>query len=211
MLAAASIPSPFSLTGTRPVPPASTTRDATPPGVVELTRRLAAGDEAAFREFHARYFDRLHHFLLAVTRGDEHSAHDALQETLLRVARHARAFDDEDIFWGWLKAVARNAARDGGRQRRRYRALLEKFSLFRPTPAPAPAAIEDNRLRALLDETLAGLDEADSRLITGKYLRGDTVAELAEQTGLTPKAVESRLLRLRRSLGETLLQKLRTP
>ena len=211
MPAAASITALFPLTGTRPVPPASTTRDATPPGVAELTRRLAAGDAAAFREFHARYFDRLHHFLLAVTHGQEHAARDALQETLLRVARSARAFDDEEVFWGWLKAVARNAARDGGRQRRRYLALLEKFSLLSPAPAPAPAVAEDNRLRALLDETLAALDGADRRLITGKYLRGDTVAELAAQTGLTPKAVESRLLRLRRALGETLLHKLRAP
>ncbi len=193
------------------MPPASTTRDATPPGVAEITRRLAAGDEAAFREFHARYFDRLHHFLLAVTRGQEHAARDALQETLLRVARHARVFDDEEVFWGWLKAVARNAARDGGRRHRRYLALLEKFSLFRPGPAPALRAAEDNRLPALLDETLAALDDADRRLITGKYLRGDTVAELAAQTGLTPKAVESRLLRLRRSLSGMLLQKLREP
>jgi RNA polymerase sigma factor (sigma-70 family) len=208
-LPAPSIAAPFSLTGARAVPP-DTTSDANPPGVAELTRRLAAGDEAAFREFHARYFDRLHLFLLAVTRGDEHAAREALAETLLRVARSARAFQEEEVFWGWLKAVARNAARDGGRQRRRYRALLEKFSLFNPA-AVAPAEDHDSRLRALLDETLSALDAADRALIAGKYLRGDTVAELAVQTSLTPKAVESRLLRLRRVLHEALLKKLRVP
>jgi RNA polymerase sigma factor (sigma-70 family) len=191
------------------VPPAATSA-MTAPGTAALTRRLAAGDEEAFREFHARYFDRLHLFLLAVTRGDEHAAREALAETLLRVARHARKFDDEEVFWSWLKAIARNAARDGGRKRRRYHALLEKFSLFHPAPS-APADGHDNRLRALLDETLSALDAADRALITGKYLRGDTVAELAAQTGLTPKAVESRLLRLRRTLGEALLAKLRAP
>lgn len=181
----------------------------TAPGIVALTRRLAAGDEAAFREFHARYFDRLHLFLLAVTRGDDHAAREALAETLLRVARHARTFDEEEVFWCWLKAVARSAARDSGRKRRRYHALLEKFSLFHA--APSAPDDQESRLRAALDETLAALDAADRALITGKYLRGDTVAELAAQTGLTPKAVESRLLRLRRALGETLLAKLRRP
>jgi len=127
----------------------------------------------------------------------------------LRVARHARKFDDEEILWGWLKAVARNVARDGGRQQRRYRALLEKFALFRPA-APKPHD-DESRLSALLDETLATLDAADRALVTGKYLRGDTVAELDAQTSLTPKAVESRLLRLRRALGETLLKKLHSP
>jgi RNA polymerase sigma-70 factor (ECF subfamily) len=207
-LPAASITTPFPLTGARPVPP-DTTSDANPPGVAQLTRRLAAGDEAAFREFHARYFDRLHLFLLAVTRGDEHAAREALAETLLRVARHARTFHDEEVFWGWLKAVARNVARDGGRQRRRYRALLEKFALFRP--AASTPNDDESRLCALLDETLATLDAADRALVAGKYLRGDTVAALAAQTGLTPKAVESRLLRLRRALGETLMKKLRSP
>ena len=61
-------------------------------GIAALTRRLATGDEAAFREFHGRYFDRLYRFLLVVTRGQEHAAQDALQETMLRVARYAREF-----------------------------------------------------------------------------------------------------------------------
>src|SRR4051812_2969801 len=84
------------LTGFAAVPP-STANDAPSP-IAVLTRRLAAGDEAAFREFPARFFDPLYHFLLVVARGDAHAARDALQETLLRVARHARAFEDEDAF-----------------------------------------------------------------------------------------------------------------
>src|SRR6185295_663528 len=97
--------------------------------VAELTRRLAAHDEEAFREFHTRYFDRLYQFLLVVARGQEHEVQEALQETLLRVARHARVFDEEEAFWCWLKTVARNAARDGGRKQRRYVTLLENISL----------------------------------------------------------------------------------
>ncbi|HLP77611.1 MAG TPA: sigma factor, partial [Candidatus Paceibacterota bacterium] len=80
-----------------------------------LTKRVAGGDHAAFEEFHERYFDRLYQFLLVITRGEEHQAQEALQETLLRVARHARVFEDEETFWCWLKAIARNTARDGGR------------------------------------------------------------------------------------------------
>ena len=75
----------------------------------------------------------LYQFLLVVSRGQEHEAREALQEMLLRVARSARVFDDEEAFWCWLKAVARNAARDGGRKQRRYLALLERFSLRRRT------------------------------------------------------------------------------
>ena len=180
------------------------------PAIASLTRGLAAGHEAAFREFHALYFDRLYHFLLVVTRGQTHAAQDALQETLLRVVRHAREFDDEDVFWSWLKAVARNTARDGARKQRRYFTLLQDFGFNRDAAADGPGP-DDRVLHALLDESLAELPAPDRQLLEGKYLRGATVQELAAETGLTEKAVESRLLRLRRQLGETLLQKLRAP
>ena len=173
-----------------------------------LTRRLAAGDEAAFREFHARYFDRLYHFLLVVACGDAHAAREALQETLLRVASRARQFESDEEFWSWLKAVARNAARDGSRKRRRYFAVLERFAGGQDTP---PLVADPERLHDLLDETLAEISADDRALIEGKYLRGATVLELAADNQLTEKAVESRLLRLRRELAERLRRKLRLP
>ena len=194
-----------SLNGIRAVPLVRAT-DAHA-AVAALTRRLAAGDEAAFREFHALYFDRLYYFLLVVTRGHEHAAQDALQETLLRVVRHAREFQTDDAFWAWLKVVARNTARDGGRKQRRYFALLERFAFGRDTAPPH----EEQRLRTILEEALGEIDEADRALVEGKYLRGATVLELAQQTGLTEKAVESRLHRLRRALAERLREKLHAP
>ncbi len=188
--------------------PLGSASDATPPAIAVLTRRLATGDEAAFREFHARYFDRLYHFLLVVTRGHEHAAQDALQETLLRVAKHAREFESEEIFWAWLKAIARNAARDGGRRQRRYFALLERF---KPSARLVAVDGDEAELRGWLEDGLATLEPLERRIVEGKYLRGLTVIELAHDTGLTEKAVESRLSRLRRELADTLRRKLRAP
>jgi RNA polymerase sigma-70 factor, ECF subfamily len=184
-------------------------RDGSDPAIVELTRRLATSDEMAFREFHALYFNRLYQFLLAVTRGDEHAAQDALQETMLRVARYAREFEAEEIFWSWLKAIARNVVRDGGRRRRRYLAVLERFGFWRHESADFAARDNDDPLRASMEEALADLAPHDRQLIEGKYLRGATVVELAADTGLTEKAVESRLSRIRRRLADVLLEKLR--
>ena len=195
------------LTGLAAVPPSAA--NDVPSPIAALTRRLAAGDEAAFREFHARFFDPLYHFLLVVARGDAHAARDALQETLLRVARHARAFEDDDAFWAWLKVVARNAARDGGRKRRRYLAVLDRFASG--ARASDSAGLDDRRLAGLLDEALAELPPPDRALLEGKYLRGATVLDLAAENQLTEKAVESRLLRLRRDLAERLRKKLRAP
>ena len=181
--------------------------ETTPFNIALLTRRIARGDDDAFGEFHQRYFDRLYQFLLVVTRGEEHEAQEALQETLLRVARHARVFEDEDAFWCWLKVVARNTARDGGRKRRRYFALLERFTFFQNHVSAADNG-EEERLQELLAESLRELSEKDRNLIEGKYLQGAAVKELSTLAGLTSKAVESRLLRLRRQLRERLLRKL---
>ena len=194
----------LSLVGNPPTSGAASTATAL------LTRRLAEGEEDAFREFHRLYFDRLYHFLLAVTRGQEPEAQEALQETLLRLLRHPRVFAEEDVFWCWLKAVARNAARDAHRKHRRYFALLQNFALGRGREAHESSG-DDSRLISLLAESLEELEPGDRLLIENKYLDGETVRELSTTAGLSEKAVESRLLRLRRRLRARIMEKLRTP
>jgi RNA polymerase sigma-70 factor (ECF subfamily) len=178
---------------------------AAPSAVALLTWRLSKGEEEAFREFHALYFVRLHRFLLVVARGDEAQAQEALQETFLRVARQARIFQTEEVFWSWLRAVARNAARDASRKQRRYLSLLERFTRQKVQEVAGEVSLAD-----ILEETVAELDPDERRLIEGKYLEGESVRQLSEQEGLTEKAVESRLLRLRRELRERILRKLKT-
>src|SRR5712671_2079636 len=74
--------------------------------ILELTRRLARGDEEAFRKFHDAYFDRLLRYLFVITKGDQEAAREALQETMTRVVRYARPFDSEEVFWSWLTVLA---------------------------------------------------------------------------------------------------------
>jgi RNA polymerase sigma factor (sigma-70 family) len=173
-----------------------------------LTQRLAKGEEAAFREFHESYFDPLYRFLLVVTRGQEHPAQEALQETLLRVARYVRVFDSEAVFWSWLKMVARSAARDAGRKQRRYAAMLERFTRFTGLwrQSPVQHSGDEHLLQEKLADALNQLAPGDRQLIEEKYLVGASTRELAAMTGLSEKAVESRLLRLRRLLRAELLE-----
>jgi RNA polymerase sigma-70 factor (ECF subfamily) len=177
------------------------------PDIATLTAHIRAGDEEAFRAFHQLYFDRLYQFLLLVTRGNEQEARDALQETLMRVVRYARKFDTEEALWSWLKVVARSAARDAGRKQHRYLNLLQKFALHSATQSPP--ATDHHFLNDLLEESLAELSARDRDLIKAKYLDGATVRDLASDSGLTEKAVESLLLRARQRIREFILQKLR--
>jgi len=176
--------------------------------VSRLTRGLAAGDEALFREFHGLYFHRLFRYLIVVAHGDEMLARDALQETFVRVARHARRFDDEQAFWDWLAVLGRSAVADGGRKRSRYRRLLALFRQEPPPPAPT-APCGDEPVFGALESAMTQLNEADRALLHRKYSEGCTAQQIANESGLTEGAIESRLVRIRRELRGHILKYLR--
>jgi RNA polymerase sigma-70 factor (ECF subfamily) len=180
-----------------------------PPDVSRLTALMAKNDEAAFREFHELYFNRLLRYLLVLNAGREDAARDALQATLLRVVRHARRFDSEPVFWSWLTVLARSSVVDAERKRSRYQALLERF-FHNADPAPPTTDAEaENRLMSLLEKNLDELAMEDRALIDQKYFAGESVRDIAATQGATEKAIESRLVRIRRQLREAVLKALK--
>jgi len=178
--------------------------------VITMTCGMSRGKEPAFREFQAVYFDRLLRYLLVVTRGDAEMARDALQETFLRVARYVRRFEREEVFWSWLTVLARSAARDGGRRQRSYWRMLADYTrAWLPVASNGSTSREDHHpWISSLDRSLEELSPVERTLIEGKYMDGTSVNQLARQTGLTEKAVESRLLRARKQLKNSLLKRL---
>ena len=183
------------------------------PGAVPievLTAAMAQGDEAAFREFYAAYFDRLLRYLLVVTGGNEEAAREALQLALVRVVRHVKPFVAEDKFWSWLTVLARSALADESRKRRRYFAFLERFTR-QPAPEPdAPSPGEaDDQLHALLAAKLSALPADERLLLEQKYLLHQSVRTIADRQQTTEKAVESKLSRVRRKLKDALLGELK--
>jgi RNA polymerase sigma-70 factor, ECF subfamily len=164
-----------------------------------LTRRLAAGEEESFREFYDLYSHRLFGYLYVLCRGDAEHARELLQQTMIKVARHARVFDQEQIFWGWLMRLARSSWIDEGRKRNRYIAALERLWKGR---AEDPVSPTEEMAHAWMD----ALDEADRLLLTKKYLEGLSLRELAEHFGVSEKAVESRLTRARNRIKEIILR-----
>ena len=104
-------------------------RGALAAGVLELTRGLAAGEEAAYRRFFDEYLDRLTRYLLVVSRGNEQATRDALPLLLDRVVKHVRPFPSEEVFWSWLTVLARSALVDETRKRGRYFAFLARFRM----------------------------------------------------------------------------------
>jgi RNA polymerase sigma factor (sigma-70 family) len=183
---------------------------AAPNAVAELTTRLRAGDEAAWREFHDTYCHRLLRYLLVVTRGEEDLAHNALQGAFLRAVRHARRFDSEAALWSWLTVLAVSAVRDERRKHQRYRSFLGRWFTWLSVSPPDPAPVaRDQELHSLLADALAALPAGDAGLVQSKYFEDQSVRDIAAALGTTEKAVESRLTRIRARLRHDLLSRLR--
>jgi RNA polymerase sigma factor (sigma-70 family) len=184
--------------------PAAITR---PDAVATLTAALARGDEQAFRKFHAEYAGRLLRYALTLTRGDFTLAEEAVQLALIRIAAKVRVFADDNALWAWLARITRSCVIDCARRHSRYTALLDRL---RSEPAANPAPDEIERTFAEpLQAILATLDDADRAVLTEKYHEGVSTAELAARAGCTPKAMESRLARLRQSVRDLVLTRLR--
>jgi RNA polymerase sigma-70 factor (ECF subfamily) len=178
------------------------------PDIPRLTAQMAKGDEGAYRQFYDLYFSRLLRYLLVVT-GNEDSAREALQLTLLRVAKHARRFESEPAFWGWLTVLAKSCVTDEGRRSRRYLSFLGRFFEQKQTEIAGAEDLAGDRLLALLEKNLAALPLAERELLERKYFDHESVHDLAEQMRLTAKAVDSRLVRIRRRLKDMILEEIR--
>jgi RNA polymerase sigma-70 factor (ECF subfamily) len=176
--------------------------------VAHLTRGMVRGDDAAYRTFHRCYFDRLWRYLLVATAGNEDTAREALQAAFIRVVRHIKVFNDEAIFWSWLTVLARSALFDHGRKRRRYFAFLDRFAR-EPEVDRVPPEIDESKLETRLSYGLAQLSDDDRKLLAWKYTEGRSVRSIADELQITDKAVESRLVRIRRKLKELMLADLK--
>jgi len=176
------------------------------PGIRSLTLAIRRGDAAAFARFYDLYSFRLYRFLLVLARGDENTAREVCQAAMTKLAKRFEVFDDERMLWAWLCALAKNAFIDHYRAQRRR----DRFVSLEEMPASLAGAENSTcRLSETLGEALAALRPEERELMQAAYVDGRPLQELADASGLTYKAVESRLARLRQKLKEQLLTDLR--
>ena len=178
--------------------------------LLDLTTALARGDDAAWAQFHREFGPRIFRQLLAATRGDHDLASEALQQTYLRIARHARPCAEEPMFLTWLRVVARTALSDCRRRRQSFWAMLQRRRDEADENMEARDHAHESWLQAALDSALAQLDEPERALLAAKYFSGLDVRTVAAQLGVSEKAAESRLTRARAALREKLAALLAT-
>jgi len=180
------------------VPPAELAHAHADDDTPQLSARLVAGDEAAWTDFHERTFNRLLRYLLTVCHGDEEAAREALQLAYVKSVRYIRRFETEQALWAWLAQIARGCLIDLARRKTRYASLLARLEAPPVVEQPVPEPGSDRA--ALLAIGVARLPAPERALIHARYIADQSIAQIANASGATPKAIESRLARIRARL-----------
>jgi RNA polymerase sigma-70 factor (ECF subfamily) len=179
---------------------------AAAPDLRELTKAVCRGDATAFTRFYDLYNWRLYKHLLVLAKGNEEEAREVLQTVVVKLAKGFKIFDEERRLWGWLCRLARNSYVDLCRARRRDQRFV-------PLEEHKRELVEvrdgEHRLSASLHHALEQLTAEERELLRAAYVDERQLQELADASGQTYKAVESRLARLRRKLKTNLLNHLR--
>jgi RNA polymerase sigma-70 factor (ECF subfamily) len=173
----------------------------------ELMMRIGNGDRVAFGDLVRRHLDRAVAVAQRVT-GSRGDAEEVAQEAFLRVWTKApqwRAADGDfrgARFTTWLYRVVVNLGID--RRRRPSASPLEAAGDPADPTDSALQSMEKAQLSAQVAAAVATLPERQRAALTLCFYEGLSNREAAEILDLTPGAIESLLVRARRSLRQAL-------
>jgi RNA polymerase sigma-70 factor (ECF subfamily) len=150
-----------------------------------LVRRARDGDEAALVALCERYAPRIERTALHMLR-DPEDAHDAAQESLVKLVRRIGQFRGQSEFSTWLHRLVVNTCKDVAQARwsaeRHTEPLVEDRRVARDgDPARALAASETRRE---LGRCLADLPAAQATVVALKDAFDASFDEISEATGL---------------------------
>lgn len=185
----------------------------------ELAARVAAGDADALAAIYDRYAAVVFAFLVRIV-GDRAVAEDLLQETFLRLWRHADAFEEgRGRLRPWVLSIAHHLAlnelrrarrrpqgvgRRGGHEGEANGVEVVLAALAEPGPGPPQMAWEAVR-RSEVADALRSLPQSQRRVIelyAVGYSQSEIAASMGEPLGTVKTRMRRGLLRLRELLQE---------
>lgn len=167
----------------------------------ELIELLKKKDENAV-EILMRVYGPLIRYIIAPILADERDREECLSDVALRVWEKFDSFDGEKAgFKTWLTAVTRNAALNRARGLKESQELTP--DLADPDGDPEGKILARERQLAL-KRALKGLTAKEQALFYRKYYYRQPTAQIAAEMGMTQRAVEGRLYRIRGKLRNAL-------
>jgi RNA polymerase sigma-70 factor (ECF subfamily) len=138
---------------------------------------------------------------------DPERRHDLLQDIHLELWRSLSSFDGRCALRTWVYRVAHNVAASHIVHQRRIAARLVDIEALDAEPAPVDGAAQaDHRYAAQkLLALIHQLRPADRQIIL-LYLEGETAAEIAVVTGLSPSNIATKIHRIKTLLHQQYIE-----
>jgi RNA polymerase sigma factor (sigma-70 family) len=167
----------------------------------EIIELLRSRDERGVQEM-LRHFGPLMRYVIAPILADTRDREECLSECAMKVWDKIGSFDSARGSWrAWLTAIARNAALNRARGLRTDGELSEASAST--SPSPEEELVRRERSAALKD-AVARLSGAERNIFYRKYYYMQPTAQIAAELGMTERAVEGKLYRIRKRLREAL-------
>ena len=180
----------------------------TPEAERSLVDRLRAGDTSAFDDLYESYRPRVFSFLLRMSRSRT-VAEDLLDETWLRLVRHAGGLQPDTRIGAWLFTVARNLYWSHRRacvvEETCEPELLALWPSLTAWPSPFDLAAA-GELERRVEAALSTLGAHHREVLLLVAHEGLTPGEAAAVCGISPDTLRQRLSRARAALAGQLEQ-----
>ena len=170
----------------------------------EMIAQLLQQDERGMEALLLHY-GPLMRYIIAPILPDPQDREECLSEVSMRVWSRVAQFAPARGSWtAWLTAITRNTARNYQRSAQ-HRPGTQSIPEGTPAPdvSPEEAMLRAERSAALHD-ALARLGQNDRALFYRKYYYLQSTAQIAAELGMTARAVEGRLYRLKKQLRRML-------
>ena len=150
------------------------------------------------------HYGPLMRYIIAPILQNPQDREDCLSEVSMRVWEKIGQFDGEKgSFHAWLTAITRNTALNHARKASGSSA--EELSESTPSPelSPEETLLKKERQEAL-KTALSLLSYKDRLLFYRKYYYRQSTAQIAAELGMTERAVEGKLYRVKKQLRKSL-------
>ena len=182
---------------------------------VFLVAAAKGGDHQAYSELCRRHSPKILRTILRITRNTA-DAEDTLQETWLKAYVHIGTFEGRSAFSSWLTRIAINSALMLSRKHRSHSVYSLEGSVDgddMKLPEPKETAHDPEEsciLNALEYECACAIQRLPPTLravVQLRYREDASVAQIADNLGISVAAVKSRLLRARSQIRTHLEQR----
>jgi RNA polymerase sigma-70 factor (ECF subfamily) len=157
-----------------------------------LFKRIADGDETAFRQIFHHYNSKLLPVVLSLVRS-ETDAREVIQEVFIKIWLNRAALPEMANPGGWLYTVACNVAYDFLRSKATYQLKLRQLSTV-DLDRGLEEQLDAKYTKALIDEAVAQLPQRRRQVFQMARLEGYSRKEIAEKLDISENTVRNQLV-----------------